>query len=76
MYLLAGLENDIRFVRQATEREPRNPETWYQLAAFEYARAHYCAAYDAASRSYGLDQFGPAGQPGNVGLQARQRCRR
>jgi O-antigen ligase len=75
MYLLAGLENDIRFVQQATKREPRNPDTWYQLAAFEYARRHYCAAYDAASRSYRLDQFGPAGQPGNVGLQARQRCR-
>jgi O-Antigen ligase len=76
LYLLAGLENDVRFVRQATEREPRNPDTWYQLAAFEYARAHYCAADDAASRSYDLDQFGPAGQPGNVGLLARQRCLR
>jgi O-antigen ligase len=76
LYLLAGLENDVRFVRQATEREPRNPDTWYQLAAFEYARGRYCAAYDAASRSYHLDQFGPAGQPGNVGLLARRRCLR
>src|ERR671937_3187375 len=74
LYLLAGLENNVRFVRQATERESRNPDTWYELAAFQFARGHYCAAYDAASRSYHLDQFGAAGQPGNVGLLARKRC--
>jgi hypothetical protein len=76
LYLLAGLEDDRRFVRQAVEREPRNPETWYQLAAFEFARGHYCAADDAASRSYHLDRYGPAGQPGNVGLRARKQCLR
>ena len=73
LYLLAGLEQSGRYVRQAVEREPRNPDTWYQLAAFEYARGHYKAAYDAASRSYHLDRYGPAGQPGNVGIQA---CRK
>jgi O-antigen ligase len=66
LYLLAGLEQDGRYVRQAVQREPRNPETWYQLAVFEYARRRYRTAYEAANRSWHLDAFGPAGQRGSV----------
>jgi len=73
LYLLAGLEQDVRWVRKAVDREPRNPETWYELAVFEYKQGNVRAAYDAASRSYHLDRYGPAGQPGpgNVGNLAR-----
>jgi predicted Zn-dependent protease len=73
--LLSGaLGNDARPLLQATRREPRNPETWYELAS-QYARAkNWCAADAAASRSYRLDPYGPAGQPRNVGIVARKRC--
>lgn len=75
--LLSGaLGNDVRPLLQATRREPRNPEPWYELASF-YARAkQWCAADAAASRSYHLDPYGPAGQrgPSNVGNVARKRC--
>jgi O-antigen ligase len=73
LYLLAGLEHNVRWMEEAVKREPRNPEPWYELAAYEWDDGHVRAAYDAASRSYQLDRFGPAGQPGpgNVGNLAR-----
>jgi O-Antigen ligase len=75
LYLLAGLEQDGRYVRQAVEREPRNPDPWYQLAVFNYARGNYRAAYDAANRSWHLDAFGPAGQPGAGNVLNLARCK-
>jgi hypothetical protein len=45
----------------AVHREPLNPETWYELGAFEYQHGHWYAAYKALDRSWGLDRHGPAG---------------
>jgi hypothetical protein len=45
----------------AVEREPLNPETWYELGAFEYAHGRWRRAYSALDRSWGLDRLGPAG---------------
>ncbi len=47
--------------RDAVSREPLNPETWYELGAFEYQHGHWYAAYKALDRSWGLDRHGPAG---------------
>ena len=56
----------------ATEREPLNPDTWYELGAF-YARHHaWRRAYDALNRSYSLNRFGLVGQKN--GLLDRTRC--
>jgi hypothetical protein len=76
LYLLAALDGNVRWMNAAIDREPRNPETWYELAVFRWKYGDVRGAYDAASHSYQLDRYGPAGQPGpeNVGNLAR--CRR
>jgi hypothetical protein len=73
--VLAELDGNVRWMNEAVHREPRNPETWYELAVFRWHYGDVRGAYDAASRSYQLDRYGPAGQPGpqNVGNLAR--CR-
>ena len=70
LYLLAGIDGDPRWMKQAVDREPRNPETWYELAVFRWRYGDVRGAYDAANHSYHLDRYGPAGQPGNVGILA------
>lgn len=45
----------------AVEREPLNPETWYELGAFEYTHRRWRRAYSALDTSWGLDRLGPAG---------------
>ena len=49
-----------RLYRDAITLEPLNPETWYQLGAFEYGQRRWAAAYHALDRSWGLDRHGPA----------------
>ena len=60
----AALETDPvrarRLYRDAITLEPLNPETWYQLGAFEYGQRRWAAAYHALDRSWGLDRHGPA----------------
>ena len=60
----AALESDPararRLYRDAITLEPLNPETWYELGAFEYGRHRWAAAYHALDRSWGLDRHGPA----------------
>jgi hypothetical protein len=75
LYVLAELDGNVRWMNEAVHREPRNPETWYELAVFRWHYGDVRGAYNAASRSYQLDRYGPAGQPGpqNVGNLAR--CR-
>jgi hypothetical protein len=70
LYLLAGLEGKVHWVNEAVRLEPTNPDTWYALAEFYGEQSEWRAAYAAASHSYQLDAFGPAGQPGNVGILA------
>jgi tetratricopeptide (TPR) repeat protein len=53
-----------RLYKQATELEPRNPDTWYQLGLYELNTLDAPqAAFRDLNRSYTLDRFGPLGQP-------------
>jgi tetratricopeptide (TPR) repeat protein len=74
LYLLAATEDEqqarARF-RRATELEPQNPDTWFDLGQFEFFLGRYRAAYEALNRSYTLDNFGPAGIGGGLLDQAR-----
>ena len=56
--------------RRATV-EPRNPETWYELGAYEYELRRYRDAYRDLNQSYTLDRYGPAGVKGGLLDQAR-----
>jgi O-Antigen ligase len=56
----------------ATNREPLNPETWYELGDFYVRRHRWRDAYDALNRSYSLNRFGLVGQKG--GLLDLARC--
>jgi tetratricopeptide (TPR) repeat protein len=61
----AALETNTSRARQlyrkALSLEPLNPDTWYELGAFEYGERDWDAAYLALDRSWGLDRHGPAG---------------
>jgi predicted Zn-dependent protease len=70
LYTLAEVDNNVRWINDAVKLEPLNPDTWYTLAAFELRNGNARAAYAAAAKSYHLDPYGPAGQPGNIGIQA------
>ncbi len=56
--ILAG-----RLYQQATQLEPRNPDTWYQLGLYELNTLDAPqAAFRDLNHSYTLDPFGPLGQ--------------
>jgi hypothetical protein len=57
--------------RQARDREPKNPETWYQLGVYELEIGKTRDAYRDLNHSYTLDSFGPAGVKGGPLDQAR-----
>ena len=59
---------------KATKREPRNPDTWYALAEHYALNREWRLAYDAANRSYKVDPYGPAGQPGKRNVLNVARC--
>jgi O-antigen ligase len=53
----------LQLYRQARDLEPKNPETWYELGAFElYVMERPRDAYRDLNQSYTLDRYGPAGQ--------------
>jgi hypothetical protein len=63
----------LALLRQARDLEPKNPETWYELGAFELQQLKRPRdAYRDLNESYTLDDFGPAGQKG--GLLDEARC--
>ena len=74
----ASVEPDrkaLQLYKQARDLEPKNPETWYQLGAFELQVGLPRAAYHDLNQSYTLDSYGPArreGRPARSGaLQDR-----
>jgi hypothetical protein len=74
LYVLAatvGRAQAKRLYRRGTELEPTNPDSWYQLGAFEFDLHHWRAAYAALNHSYTLDAFGPLGRKGSLLDQAR-----
>jgi O-antigen ligase/polysaccharide polymerase Wzy-like membrane protein len=62
----------LQLYRQARDLEPTNPETWYQLGAFELFIKRPRAAYRDLNQSYTLDSYGPASLKG--GPLDRARC--
>ena len=66
-------EKALDLYRRARDREPKNPETWYELGAFELQEGQPRAAYRDLNESYTLDRYGPAGQRG--GALDVARCR-
>jgi hypothetical protein len=80
LWTLAALELDkgraLRLYRQARDLEPKNPETWYELGAFELETLNQPrAAYRDLNHAYTLDNFlfGKGTTPGRQ--LDRARCR-
>jgi tetratricopeptide (TPR) repeat protein len=61
----------LKLYRQAVDLEPTNPETWYQLGAFELYIKRPRDAYRDLNHSYTLDSYGPASLKGGALDQAR-----
>jgi tetratricopeptide (TPR) repeat protein len=64
----------LELYRQARDLEPKNPETWFQLGAFELdALLRPRAAYRDLNHAYTLDRymFGPEAEPGRTLDRAR-----
>ena len=61
----------LQLYRRARDLEPTNPETWYQLGAFELFIKRPRAAYRDLNQSYTLDSYGPASLKGGPLDQAR-----
>ncbi len=74
LFVQALLEPDakaLQLYRRARDLEPTNPETWYQLGAFELFIKQPRAAYRDLNQSYTLDSYGPASLKGGPLDQAR-----
>ena len=63
----------LRRFEQAADLQPENSDTWYQLGAFEFVQQRYQDAYRHLDRAWGLDRYGPAGIPGGLLDQAREK---
>jgi hypothetical protein len=65
-------EKALELYRRARDREPKNPETWYELGWFELKFLNRPrAAYRDLNQSYTLDRYGPAGVEGGALDEAR-----
>lgn len=59
--------------RQAVSLEPQNSETWYELGQFYAYNGAWKLAYDAFSKAWTYNRFGPAGLPCGSLDQARHK---
>jgi tetratricopeptide (TPR) repeat protein len=66
----------IQRYEQAADLQPENSETWYSLGAYELETGRYRRAYRHLDRAYALDPYGPAGLPGGLLDQAREKVER
>lgn len=57
-------EQSIAYFRKALSLEPANSSIWYELATFYADAKQWENAYQALSKAYAYDPFGPAGQCG------------
>src|SRR3954468_20466743 len=58
LWLLGALTQDPSYYEQARDLEPNNPDTWYELGAFElHALKRPRAAYRDLNHAYTLDNF-------------------
>jgi hypothetical protein len=60
--------------RQAVSLEPQNSETWYELGTFYGEYGDWKRAYDALSKAWTYNKYGPAGLPCGALDQARHRA--
>ncbi|MDX6472671.1 MAG: hypothetical protein QOK22_1487 [Gaiellaceae bacterium] len=60
--------------RQAVSLEPENSETWLALGTFYGDYGDWKRAYDALSKAWTYNKFGPTGQPCGVLDQARHKA--
>jgi O-Antigen ligase len=80
LWLWAAMSNSNSEARslylRAAHREPRNPETWYELGYFEgEVLKDWRAAYRHLDRSWHLSPFGPAGRPPGSQELDKARCK-
>jgi len=55
----------VHWYEKATELQPENPDTWFELGFFHaIATGDQCAAYQALNRSYTLDPMSRRWTPG------------
>ena len=54
-----------------TTAEPTNPDTWYQLAVFDYAGKHWWPAWVEINHAYAIDTYSPA----TISLLQQARCK-
>jgi O-antigen ligase len=59
--------------RRAISLEPQSSEVWYALGDFYWAHGAWKPAYDAYSKAWQYDRFGPAGIPCGALDQARHK---
>jgi O-antigen ligase len=69
LLIWANAEPDIpeakEVFRKATAIQPENPQVWYEFGVFELEVDNFPKrAYELLNRSYTLDRFGPASEPG------------
>jgi len=63
----------VRRYRQAADRQPENADAWFALGAYELGLKRYRDAYTHLNQAWGLDRYGPAGLPGGLLDQARDK---
>jgi Tfp pilus assembly protein PilF len=63
--------NDL--YRQAVSLEPQSSETWYAFGLFLWQHEAWKPAYEAFSKAWTYDRFGPAGRPCGSLDQARHK---
>lgn len=66
--------NDL--YRQAVSLEPQSSETWYAFGLFLWGHDAWKPAYEAFSKAWTYDRFGPAGRPCGSLDQARHKVLR
>jgi tetratricopeptide (TPR) repeat protein len=59
--------------RKAVSLEPQSSEVWFALGDFYWAHAAWKPAYDAYSKAWQYNRFGPAGTPCGALDQARHK---
>jgi O-Antigen ligase len=58
LWLLGALTHDRHYYEQARDLEPKNPDTWYELGAYElHVAKRPRAAYRDLNHAYTLDNF-------------------
>ncbi|HET7571161.1 MAG TPA: O-antigen ligase family protein [Gaiellaceae bacterium] len=61
----------LELYRDAVSLEPQSSETWWELGSFYAAHDAWPQAYQALSKSWRYDRYGPAGTPCGLLDQAR-----